>query len=276
MTLSRNVLPFVAFPVGFFVGRWLFALLALVLPWLSVSALASDYSNICRSADGLYEIDDEALRRVDPNATMPPIPYGKLRETVLARETGYCTARNAAGQQFKYETRSTALRARFTDDGTTREVDFICEFVADGLPAAYNCDKRVVTSADTSTPNDTATPQPRGTAIWLHNGSIMRLEASGNSRRFYYEAPRAGMRNAGVNSGTLLFEGTRDGEAYSGTAYIFADGCRPAPYPVIGSVSDGDRRVVMSGRAPRLAADCSIKGTRDDTLVFTFKPGEAE
>lgn len=232
-------------------------------------ARASDYSNVCRSANGLYEIDDGTLRRVDADQAAAPIPFKSMRETVLAHETGYCTSRKAGGQKFTYETKSSTLRARFSDGGDTFEIDFICEFAADGLPAAYNCDKRVVTSADTSAPG--ADPAPRQTAkpSWLHNGSIMRLEASGNGRRFYYEAPRAGMRNVGVTPGTLLFEGTRDGDIYSGTAYIFARGCAPAPYTVAGVVSDDDRRVTMSGRAPRLGRDCSINGTREDTLVFT-------
>ena len=233
------------------------SLLMLLVPSTAAPASASDYVNVCRSANGDYEIAEETLRRVDPALTHPPLPYRIVRETVLARETGYCTSRDARGQQFKYETRSTALRARFKDGGEPVEIDFICEFVADGLPAAYNCDERVVTSAATGKPG------------WLHNGSIMRLEASGKVRRFYYDVPRAGMRNVGVTPGTLLVEGTRDGNTYAGTAYIFAKGCKPAPYAVSGSVSDGDRKITMTGQAPRLAADCSINGTREDTLVFT-------
>lgn len=242
----------------------------------AASATASDYSNVCRSANGLYEIDDGTLRRVDADQAAAPIPFATMRETVLAHETGYCTSRKAGAQKFTYETKSTALRARFSDGGDTFEIDFICEFVADGLPAAYNCDKRVVTSADASPSPDASAPHPTAKPSWLHNGSIMRLEASGNGRRFYYEAPRAGMRNVGVTPGTLLFEGTRNGDVYSGTAYIFAKGCRPAPYAVTGVVSDDDRRVAMSGQAPRVGRDCSIRGTREDTLVFTALIGAGE
>jgi hypothetical protein len=240
------------------------------------TADASDYSNICRSADGAYEIADETLRRADPNATMPPIPYRRMRETVLAHETGYCTSRKAGDRQFKYETKSTALRARFTDGGQTLELDFICEFVADGLPAAYDCDRRVVTSADTGGKQGDATPPAAGEPHWLHNGSMMRLEASGKGRRFYYLVPRAGIRDVGVRAGTLLFEGNREGNIYAGTAYIFAARCKPRPYAVQGAVIDGDRRIVMTGKAPRIGADCSIDGYRDDTLEFTYQPGEGE
>lgn len=237
---------------------------------------ASDYSNICRSADGVYEIADETLRRTDPDVTMPPIPYRRLRETVLAHETGHCTSRKAGDQKFKYETKSSALRARFTDGGQTLELDFVCEFVADGLPAAYDCDNRVVTSATDDVKRDEALQTAVTGPHWLHNSSVMRLEASGKARRFYYLVPRPGMHNVGARAGTLLFEGTRDGNTYAGTAYIFSARCKPQPYAVQGAVIDGDRRIVMTGKAPIVAANCTINGTRDDTLEFTFQPGEAE
>ncbi len=237
------------------------------------AAYASDYVNVCRSADGGYEIDDGVLHRVDPKGEQTPaIAYKKVRETLLSRETGYCLANKAAGQQFKYETRSSALRAAFEDDGRKLEVDFICEFVGDGLPAAYSCDKRVVTTSDRKAKPAEVAPSGAEGRSWLHNGSIMRLETSGSERRFFYEAPRVGIRKVGAKPGTLLFKGLLKGSAYSGTAYVFAAGCNPQPYAVEGRVSDGGRRVVMTGKAPRLSAACEVTGSRDDTLVFTWKP----
>lgn len=251
------------------------ALIAACMALVALPVAASDYVNVCRTADGAYEIDDGTLHKVDPKgAQTPPIAYTKVRETTLARETGYCLADKARGQQFKYETRSTALRAAFTDEGQKIEIDFICEFVADGLPAAYNCDKRVVTTNERKPKPETAAAPTAGAEgrAWLHNGSIMRLEASGNERRFYYEAPRAGIRKVGAKPGTLLFKGLLEGSSYSGTAYVFSTDCPPAPYAVEGRVSDGGRRVVLTGKAPRLSASCETTGTRDDTLVFTWKP----
>lgn len=246
-------------------------------------ARASDYSNVCRTADGAYEIDDGELRAVDPaGKQMPAISYTKVRETVLSHETGYCTSTAAKGQKFKYEAKSSALRVSFTDGGQKREADFICELAADGLPAAYNCDKRISTSKSdgklqaaaktSSEPPVRAEPIPSGGKRWLHNGSLVRLETDGDLRRFVYDAPRAGMRTVGAKPGTLLFEGKLEGSAYSGTAYVFAAGCAPQPYTVSGRVSDGGRRVVMTGKAPRLGPSCNATATRDDTLVFTWKP----
>lgn len=259
--------------------------LALIPALAAPPTQASDYSNICRSADGAYEIDDGELHSVDPAGKQTPaIPYTKVRETVLSHESGYCLSNTAKGQRFTYEAKSSALRIAFTDAGSKREVDFICELAADGLPAAYNCDRQVVTSksgggaADAGSKSSSSTPvradgETRSAGkLWLHNGSVMRLEASGNERRIFYEAPRAGLRKVGAAPGTLLFEGLADGQTFSGTAHVFAAGCAPQPYAVTGRISDGGRRIVMTGKAPRISPACQATGLRDDTLVFTWKP----
>ena len=254
-----------------FTGRQALAAIATSFAaWAAGPAVASDYMNVCRSADGVYEIDDGTLRRTDANYDSPPIPFRTLRETTLSRETGYCLSNKAKGQRFTYESRTWTQRVSFRDGGQNYEIDFICELAADGLPAAYGCDKQVVTSKEKS---GGSAPQfgAAGQSHWDHNGSIMRLEADGNVRRFYYVAPRAGMRRAGASNGTLLFDGFRDGDSYTGTAYIFAAGCAPQPYPVSGTVSAGDNRVVMVGRAPRVGKRCDVTGYRDDTLVFTYQ-----
>lgn len=235
-------------------------------------AEASDFYHVCRTADGLYEINDEALYRVSPAGDQSQtLAYRKISERTLRRETGYCIVNKAGGKKFDYESRTYTLRATFTDDGRRIETDFICEFASDGLPAAYTCNKQVVVSREGDA-GSTNPPAASGGSLWMHNGSVMRLEARGAERKFYYETPRSGMQKAGARSGTLLFEGTRDGPIYSGVAYIFKRGCEPAPYAVAGEVSEDDRRITMSGRAPRLNSDCTVSGTKDDTLVFTFRP----
>ena len=104
--------------------------------------------------------------------------------------------------------------------------------------------------------------------LWNHNGSTMKLVSNGVQRQFYYENPRQGMRDEGVRRGTLLFEGTRTGNGYSGTAYVFLRGCSPKGYHVSGTISDDERSVTMYGQAPRLNAECRLVGYRSDELVF--------
>ncbi len=108
----------------------------------------------------------------------------------------------------------------------------------------------------------------QGRSLWAHNSSVMALEAHGNQRRFYYLQPRAGMASAGARPGSLLFEGARFGNSYSGTARVFAGPCGVYAYNVSGLVI-ADRRVVVHGMAPRVNQnDCSIQSYRTDTLVF--------
>lgn len=106
-----------------------------------------------------------------------------------------------------------------------------------------------------------------GQSYWEHNGSIMALEASGASRTFSYQQPRSGLP---VASGTVLFEGRRDGESYSGTAYLFSSRCGAIAYAVTGTVSPDERGVTMYGNAPSRDARCQVVGYKQDILQFNF------
>jgi hypothetical protein len=117
----------------------------------------------------------------------------------------------------------------------------------------------------------TAQAQDRGGATyWNHNGSVMRLSADGPNRRVYYDSPRQGMLNEGVRSGTLLFEGTRNGDTYYGTAFIFNRNCGRVAYQVSGTVAPDDRSVTLYGEAPQMNSSCRITGYRNDRLVFVL------
>ena len=253
--------------------------LALVLALImttSPTAIASDYSHVCRTADGIYEMNDEVLYRVNPPGREDvAITWRRLAESTLRREEGYCISKKA-GQRFGYESRTYTLRATFQDEGRKIDADFLCELYSDGMPAAFSCDQQVVTTREGPNAGTSSPPRTSGASAWLHNGSVMRLSANGPKRFFHYEKPRSGIAKAGAKSGTLLFEGQRDGDRYTGQAYIFRKGCQPTPYIVAGEVSAGERRITLRGLAPKVGADCSVVGTRDDTLIFTYMPGPGE
>lgn len=251
------------------------------------AAWTSDYMHVCRTADGAYEIDDGALFRSGDNGeARTEIPYATKSETVLWRETGYCLSEAAKGQRFQYESKVYALRISFKDGAGEIETTAICELAADGLPAAYTCDKQVVvTKEELGDRQSRASAEPQAKdpltkdpltkdrqSFWMHNGSVMRLEADGARRRFLYEAPRPGMREAGAKRGTVLFAGERQGNRYAGTAYVFARGCAPFPYRVEGPISVDERRVVMRGAAPRVRKGCAAQGTIADRLAFERMP----
>lgn len=109
-------------------------------------------------------------------------------------------------------------------------------------------------------------------SCWNHNGSIMRLTANGQARTFSYDLPRSTLVSAGVRRGTVLFDGARAGNRYSGTAYVFSRDCPDSPlaYSVNGSVSRNDTQVTLTGTRP-VYASCRATGrSTTDTLVFTY------
>jgi hypothetical protein len=135
-----------------------------------------------------------------------------------------------------------------------------------------------------ATKNDQAVlspPMPSANSApsqWEHNGSIVYLTAEGANRRFYYDAPGAGLDAVGVKRGTLLFEGRKDGDRYAGLAYIFSQKCGPRGYAVSGPVASDQSQitVTLSGKAPRLDASCKQVGLRNDILVFKYKASMAK
>jgi hypothetical protein len=97
-------------------------------------------------------------------------------------------------------------------------------------------------------------------SCWIHNGSLMRLEASGHDRTFTYENPRPGMWGIGVEAGTELFTGESDGRSYWGTAKVFTP-LGERSYQVSGPISNGQKRVTLYGNTGIVSLD---------TLVFTY------
>lgn len=109
-------------------------------------------------------------------------------------------------------------------------------------------------------------------SYWEHNGSIVNLQDRGNGRWFYYHTPRNGLA---VQIGTLLFEGRKDGNTYTGTAYIFSPTCGKSGYRVKGSVSPNQTTIRLHGKAPRRDSNCKVIGYRNDELVFAYRSREA-
>lgn len=109
-------------------------------------------------------------------------------------------------------------------------------------------------------------------SCWWHNGSLMRLQAYGNERYFYYEEPRQALWNSGVRRGTLLFNGTNNGGWYSGLSRVFSSSCpgQPLEYWVEGPVGNGQTKVTMHGTRERNRNCYGTGQMTTDTLVFTY------
>jgi len=115
-------------------------------------------------------------------------------------------------------------------------------------------------------------PSAHAASCWNHNGSIMRLQASGNARTFVYVQPRTVLRRAGVRRGTVLFNGRKRGNSYVGTARRYSKFCpgNPLTYSVSGPISNGQTKVTVRGQR-QVHRRCSPTGeVAYDTLVFTY------
>lgn len=231
-------------------------------------AAAGDYVNSCTTADPRFEIRDDEL--FPTSGAQNSISYDIIDKTTTSERRGYCVSR---GKRYPFEGRNSTMRIRFQYQGSTLETTATCEFASSGLPAAYNCEREVVTfesgsDGDGGGSGFAASCGP-GT-IWNHNGSDMRLLADGATRSFAYERPRSGLERAGVSQCDVVFEGEKQGNEYFGTAYVFSRDCGPIGYPVSGPVSGGGSKVTLYGKAPRRRDDCSIRGYRNDKLVFEY------
>jgi hypothetical protein len=96
----------------------------------------------------------------------------------------------------------------------------------------------------------------------------MYLVASGQSREFYYQKPRAGMLEAGAHPGSLLFRGEIDNGTYFGTAYIFSSHCGQIPFQVEGLILDNDEWIMLTGHAPRVERNCRADESYTSNLEF--------
>ena len=114
--------------------------------------------------------------------------------------------------------------------------------------------------------------EAQAASCWLHNNSLMKLEDSGRERWFYYARPKPSLRPSGVRQGTLLFNGRKSGDWYSGTARRFSRFCRGTPleYFVEGPVLQNPLRIVLRGTREVHRRCVNTGQVASDTLVFTY------
>ena len=173
---------------------------------------------------------------------------------------------------------SASARQKAVSLADTEAIDLIAAALRNACRKAPN--KTIVTAIVravdefNSTRAQSKTPGKGSTAsalsvYWSHNGSLVSLVSDGAKQKIYYQAPRIGLVDAGVKTGSLLFEGQRNGPALAGTAYQFYRSCKPRGYQVSGNTSDDRKQITLKGKAPLLDSSCNITGSRDDVLTFT-------
>jgi hypothetical protein len=110
----------------------------------------------------------------------------------------------------------------------------------------------------------------RETSYWHHNGSILKLVSAGVQRRLVYVAPREGLLRVGIEPGTVLFTGIRDGGVYRGISHRFSAKCGAISFDVTGSIENGEKRIVLQGLAPIVGNNCSIQHYVPANDVFDY------
>jgi hypothetical protein len=131
----------------------------------------------------------------------------------------------------------------------------------------------LILSAALALPLLIAPQAARADSCWDHNGSLMRLQASGNDRWFSYDQPRQALWSSGVGQGTLLFNGQKTGDWYAGLARVFSSACpgQPLEYRVEGPVMQNPLRVVLRGTR-EVFANCLPTGRMtSDELIFVYR-----
>ena len=101
--------------------------------------------------------------------------------------------------------------------------------------------------------------------LWNHDGSTVRLEAIGRARRFYIAGLR---RGSAAKAGDPVFEGVREGPAFSGVAFLYSEKCPHLAYQVRGSVSPDETTIKLRGSRPSYDVQCKIVGYTADELEF--------
>lgn len=108
--------------------------------------------------------------------------------------------------------------------------------------------------------------------IFDHNGSVVELTRSRSGTvEISYRVPK---RSLAIPRGTLLFRGSEHNGVLSGDAFVFKDGCSPAPYAVSGKRAG--IYLFLEGTAPRRGAGCAVIGASKTSnharLVFERDP----
>lgn len=110
---------------------------------------ASDYFQACRSADGQYVMEAEALREMNPvsgESDGKSLTYKVLSRVSLARREGYCLGAANKSQRYGHRAETYLLDVSFqSEEGQKRRIYLLCEEASDGLPASENCAKEVTT-----------------------------------------------------------------------------------------------------------------------------------
>jgi len=196
--------------------------------------------------------DPIVLRSIDAKGATPD--ETKAREWYIkARDRGSAHA----AQRLKV----------LTDRGTAYVASRSSAISADNSAAIASTEAARSAEAVSPYSRQNEAPAPPG-SYWKQGESVMRLDAVGVSRKFYFYIPSDAQLKAGAKAESLRFEGQIAGAGYTGTVFLYSAKCGRVAFPVSGQIENDDGRVILFGRTPKLDGNCREIGKVDQKLVF--------
>lgn len=109
--------------------------------------------------------------------------------------------------------------------------------------------------------------------IYEHNGSVIDWFVVNGDVTATYSQPKPSLQRSGIRDGSVLFKGAEEGNRVTGKAFVFRNGCAPAPYDVVGYFEGSN--IVLTGPSPvRAKGSCEVvRYTLDSPnakLVFRY------
>jgi len=155
--------------------------------------------------------------------------------------------------------------------------------IVDGVPRISGIKEKILRQQKgkltPATPNTSpplsvnqATPSVAGekkSTLWSHNGSTVVLRRDGTRVSFVYRDVRSGLSGT-IPEGTILFEGTAQGEYYTGKARRFKKGFSPLEYKVSGTALVGGTVIELKGNYPKRDDNGKIIGDAPEILRFNY------
>jgi hypothetical protein len=103
------------------------------------------------------------------------------------------------------------------------------------------------------------------------NGLQVKIAVSKGSWSVTLDKTSAETRRVGLKPGTVLFQGSQNGDMVTGTAYAFSPNCAPAPLTVSGKIMN-NRKFEFKGTSLKVPVNCGAPIQSNGRLTFLFEP----
>jgi hypothetical protein len=101
-------------------------------------------------------------------------------------------------------------------------------------------------------------------------GSTYTIRMVGSKTLVTFEKPSDVNRSAGVKEGSVMFEGTKDGNTYNGVIYIYSPNCGSFKEQIRADISDDQSSVTFHIKSLQLDSSCHIVKQSDANMTLVY------